>query len=243
VVALESVVVRYRRAVVLDGVSLSIAGGEAIAVGGSNGSGKTTLLRLLANLYRPNRGRRIGPRRCAFVPAALEPPPLSVGRWLATVARPGRRQLRPVLSALDDLGFDGQLSSGCRSLSFGNLRKLLLAEALTSGEPLIVADEATVGLDDHGVAALADAVASCCARGSAAIVADQGSEPRLDADRHLVVGGGTVTAMAQALAADPAPIVVSLAGPRAARPALLRAAARLGYEPAETASADRSGPA
>ena len=41
---------------VLDGVDLTLAEGETIAVIGPNGVGKTTLLRILAGLLRPSAG-------------------------------------------------------------------------------------------------------------------------------------------------------------------------------------------
>ena len=48
---------RYGDAVALDGIDLSIASGELLALLGPSGCGKTTLLRMIAGLEIPDRGR------------------------------------------------------------------------------------------------------------------------------------------------------------------------------------------
>ncbi|WP_459192517.1 energy-coupling factor ABC transporter ATP-binding protein [Halosimplex sp. J119] len=52
----ESLVHRYGEAVAVDGVSLTIDDGEAVAVVGANGSGKTTLVRHFNALLEPDEG-------------------------------------------------------------------------------------------------------------------------------------------------------------------------------------------
>jgi len=53
---LSSVNYRYPEATALDGITLTIAGNERIALLGANGSGKSTLLRILAGLALPSGG-------------------------------------------------------------------------------------------------------------------------------------------------------------------------------------------
>ena len=57
-IALEAVSHRYEDGLLaLDGVSLAVAEGEALAVTGPTGSGKSTLIRHLNGLLRPTSGR------------------------------------------------------------------------------------------------------------------------------------------------------------------------------------------
>ncbi|MFW6078971.1 MAG: ATP-binding cassette domain-containing protein, partial [Gemmatimonadota bacterium] len=59
--------------VALDGVSLSVAAGECVALVGESGSGKTTLLRCFNRMVEPDEGRvRVhGEDARTFDPAAL----------------------------------------------------------------------------------------------------------------------------------------------------------------------------
>lgn len=55
--SVEDLAVRYGGAVALDGVSLEVDNGAALAVVGRNGAGKTSLLRVLAGAGRAQQGR------------------------------------------------------------------------------------------------------------------------------------------------------------------------------------------
>src|SRR3990170_5825968 len=59
---------------VLDGLTLEVRAGEAVALLGANGAGKTTLLRILATLMRPTRGTAwVAGHDCAREPERVRP--------------------------------------------------------------------------------------------------------------------------------------------------------------------------
>jgi ABC-type multidrug transport system ATPase subunit len=229
VAGLDSVTLAYGNKVVLDGVSVSVSGGELLGVRGANGAGKTTLLRLLAGVCRPSSGLRYGPKRAAYVPAALTPPKLSARLWLDGLPRAHRTD---PLAALDRLGFDGKLDGPCRALSFGNLRKLLLAEALSSGESLIAIDECSAGLDDRGIAGFAALVAELREGGVALVLADQQSRPIPSATRVVQVGGGSIVdvdGLDAQIQANSETVELRFRGPAVAANDLTREAEALGF--------------
>lgn len=60
--------IEYTELHAVEDVSLEIAAGEFFGIAGRNGSGKTTLLKLMASIYRPDRGRiRIAGRMAPFI--------------------------------------------------------------------------------------------------------------------------------------------------------------------------------
>ena len=178
--ALNALSVRLAGREVLRNVELSVAPRQIVGVTGPNGAGKTTLLRVAANLVRPAKGRRVGSPRLAYVPAAIDPPVLTARSWLVGV-RQQRREPFGVL--LERLGFDGHLDRPCRELSFGNFRKLLLADAFSSWANLIVLDEASEGLDSHGAAALVELMAQTRSQGGSILFAEQQTQRMVGVDR------------------------------------------------------------
>lgn len=185
IVELQTVEVRLGGHLIVSDADLTGPAGSVLALRGPNGSGKTSLLRVLSGLVKPRLGRRIGPRHCAYVPAAIEPPTIAAGQWLDHFPRAGRGDAHGVLKAL---AFHGNLSKSCTRLSFGNLRKLLLAEALSSGESLIVVDEAGMGLDGPGIDGLQHTIRELADNGACVIVAEQDSQFMAAADGRYQLG-------------------------------------------------------
>jgi ABC-type Mn2+/Zn2+ transport system ATPase subunit len=217
------VTVRLGGRAVLRDVDLAIAPGEVVGITGPNGAGKTTLLRVAVNLLRPATGRRTGSPTLAYVPAAVEPPLLTPRTWLTALRRD--REVAPT-SVLERLGFDGSLDRPCRELSFGNLRKVLLADAFSSRAQLLVVDEATEGLDSTGAATLLALMGDARSRSAGVLFTEQQTQRLVGADRIASLEHGIATL---GPATDAGELTVSLRGPAARITELTDQAAALGF--------------
>ena len=153
----------------LDGVSLTLAPGEVVAISGSSGCGKSTLLRVLLGLETPTAGAvRVGGvdlrelelaawhARVAWVP---QHPHLFAGT-IADNVRIGRPDATPeaIWRALADArladaiaarpaGLETLLGDHGSGLSAGERQRLALARAFLRDAPVLLLDEPTAGLD------------------------------------------------------------------------------------------------
>ncbi len=156
---------RRVRASALDGVSLTVARGECVAVRGQNGSGKSTLVRVLATLLLHERGQvRVFGHDVAREEQAVRRlvnrvsveasffKRLSARENLAYAARfygltPGRTRTR-VPEILEAVGFPAARARvPMEELSRGMQQKVALARALLTAPTLLLLDEPTTGLD------------------------------------------------------------------------------------------------
>jgi len=94
-------------------------------------------------------------------------------------------------------------------LSFGNLRKVLLADAFSSRADLIVVDEATEGLDSRGASALVELMAAARSRGAGVLFAEQQTQRIVGVDRLVSLRRGTLIASRS----DADQVTISLQGP------------------------------
>jgi len=163
----------------VDGVTLTIERGEAVAIIGQNGSGKSTLVRHLNGLLRPTEGRIVidgvdaATRRVAQLAAtvglAFQDPDRQIfaGRVRNEVSF-GPRNLglvEPELSkavdeALRATGLDGDADTNPYDLGYSRRKLLALASILAMRTPVVVLDEPTTGQDARGVALVEAIVAS-----------------------------------------------------------------------------------
>jgi ABC-type Mn2+/Zn2+ transport system ATPase subunit len=171
-VSLNAATRRFGKHQVLGGVDFSIQAGEAVGVVGVNGSGKSTLLRVLANVLSLHDGTRTGPKRAAYLPAKVEPPPMSPRRWITVWQRMEGRSFNDVQNTLERLSFDGSLDLPCSSLSTGNFRKVLLTATVCTSSELIVLDEPSAALDTAGRQGLTGILCERIKNGASIVIAE-----------------------------------------------------------------------
>lgn len=167
----EGVRKQYGRQVAVDGLSLDVARGTALALLGPNGSGKTTSLKTAAGLVRPSAGRVLvgeppldarhaaARRVTSFLPQKVAFPDALTG---AEVARfyGALRDIEParVVEALRAVSLNGARDRAVGTYSGGMVQRLGLAVALLPDAPLMLLDEPTASLDPDGLCAFYEVV-------------------------------------------------------------------------------------
>jgi putative ABC transport system ATP-binding protein len=152
----------------VDGVSLTVAPGEMLALYGPSGSGKTTLLLMVAALLAPSSGSVLVDGRdvCSlsereasryrlselgFIRQSFDLLPgvsaidNAVLKLLKTV--PWREAHERIAPLLERLGLGGRLGQRSETLSMGERQRVMIARALSTEPRLLLADEPTGSLD------------------------------------------------------------------------------------------------
>ncbi len=209
--AVEDLRVAYGPVRAVDGVSLALGAGEALAVIGANGAGKTSLLMAVAGVVAPQAGRVAlhGEEATGWGPERK----LRAG--LADV--PERRQLFSGLSvrenlllgayaaprgARDDDRLDGvhelfpvlaqRHDQPAGTLSGGEQQMLAIGRALMAAPRLLALDEPSLGLAPIVVDRIIDALGAVRHRMALLLVEQNARAAMLLADRVLVLERGRV---------------------------------------------------
>jgi ABC-type lipoprotein export system ATPase subunit len=175
----------------VDGVSLTVARGEMLALYGPSGSGKTTLLLMVATLLAPTAGRvsidgrdvsSLSEREASsfrleqlgFIRQNFDLLPgvsaidnavlklLKSIRW-----REAHRQITPLL---ERLGLGERLQHRAETLSMGERQRVMIARALSTRPSLLLADEPTGSLDTQRSREVLELLRELCREREVAVV-------------------------------------------------------------------------
>lgn len=154
------------------GLSLRLAGGEALQLTGPNGSGKSSLMRILAGLLRPLSGdiRREGQVALLDERHALDAY-LPLGRALDFWARCDRVPADHTAEVARATGVEDLLDVPVRYLSTGQRKRAALARTIAGHAPIWLLDEPLNGLDSASVAMVERLAARHCEQGGICIAA------------------------------------------------------------------------
>lgn len=196
----------------VDGVSLSVAAGELVALFGPSGSGKSTLLMLIAALLRPDRGEAIVNGRnvsalsdreqaryrlyeLGLVDQSFELLPggtvlqnAALKLWMIERARDAERRIQPLL---ERLGLSERLDHRADQLSVGERQRVMLARALSTDPKLVLADEPTGNLDTRRGSEVLGLLRDLCHHaGTAVLLVTHDPQATTFADRTLALRDG-----------------------------------------------------
>ena len=198
----------------LQGITLSIAHGERVAVVGPNGSGKTTMLALLPRLFDPQAGRilvdgtdirEVSVRSLRTQVGVVTQDAVLVHGTVADNIRFGLE------AGMDDVraaarrahadrfierlpqGYETPVAEGGASLSGGQRQRISIARAVLRDPSILVMDEATSQVDAESEEQINAAIREFGAGRTTLVIAHRLSTV-LAADRIVVMDGGRVVA-------------------------------------------------
>jgi len=203
----------YGDALAVDGVSLTVAAGEIVAIVGSNGAGKTSLIRTIGGMLRPRRGRilfegedvtglpshlvcdrgigQVAEGRQVF-PSLSVAENLAAGAMLPRARAARARNLEHVFALFPRL--KERLHQPAGTLSGGEQQMLAIGRCLMGAPKLVMFDEPSLGLAPAIVQEVLRTIRRLNSEGLTCILVEQNVALSLElAGRGYVLETGRIT--------------------------------------------------
>ena len=207
-IAIESLVKKYRAFTAVDDVTFTARPGRVTGFLGPNGAGKSTTMRIVVGLAAPTSGSAtISGRRFADLPN----PGLEVGVLLDASAQHAGRTGREILTiAQRTMGLpsrrvdemlqlvsltDAEANRRVGNYSLGMRQRLGIATALIGDPAVLILDEPANGLDPAGIRWMRDLLRGYADRGGTVLLSSHLlHEIEVIADDIVVIGRGRIVA-------------------------------------------------
>ena len=214
----------FGRKRVVDGISLSVGGGEVVGLLGPNGAGKTTTFYMIVGLLQPEGGKVLlgdmdvgglpmylrARKGLSYLPQepsvfrklTVEENVLAILETLDTGHNSGKERAS---SLLRELGLHHLAHQQAYTLSGGERRKLEITRALATSPAFILLDEPFAGIDPIAVDDLQTMIKGLKGRGIGVLISDHNVRDTLRiCDRAYIIDEGKIVAEG-----DPQMIVAS----------------------------------
>lgn len=152
IISAKNITLKYRQKTVLDKVSFTLKTAEFITLIGPNGAGKSSLIKVLLGLIKPSSGtvEKSNELRLGYTPQTFTPNefiPISTLGFLNLNQKINRDFLHKtaILTGVESL-----LDLPLKSLSGGELQRVLLTRALLKKPNVLILDEPAQNLDING---------------------------------------------------------------------------------------------
>lgn len=210
--SIRSVVKSFKKRMVVRGVSLDVARGEAVGLLGPNGAGKTTVFYMITGLIPADEGSitidgrdvtKLPMYRRARLGIGYLPQEASIFRGLTVednilavleMVEPNKKERRRQLDALlEEFRITHLRKSPSMRLSGGERRRVEIARSLASKPSFMLLDEPFAGIDPIAVGDIRALVRHLTQRGIGVLITDHNVRETLDlVSRAYIIHDGNV---------------------------------------------------
>ena len=208
----DGLVKKFKKRAVVNGVSICIDQGQIVGLLGPNGAGKTTTFRMVACIYKPNKGdiflnntaitkkpmykrARLGINYLPQEPSifrkmTVEENILSIIQTIGLKRKERRERLEELL---EELGVVHVRKNMAYNLSGGERRRVEIARALVTKPKFILLDEPFAGIDPIAVEDIQNIVAGLKKKGIGILITDHNVRETLAiTDKAYIMADGVI---------------------------------------------------